>query len=527
MRKYLIIILLVAAFLRLYGLERGDTVNDEVFYAFRAIGLMDFDKAPDQTTPLEWFDGRIPQWTNLSFHDHPPLVFWMEHFFMNIFGEKVWAFRLPSAILGVASIYLVYLLGSLLFSESAGIIASAFFAVILNNVYISRTGIQESYVIFFMLLSSYFFLKALKKENSLIWTGLALGLGFLAKYNVFIIAPIFFTYLLFFKREYFWNKKLWLGAFLALLIFSPVIIYNIKMYQAIGHFDFQLSYIFHQPHPEWVSEPGKEIGSLADRIRNFIPRLIATNSWVFLILFAVSLLFLRNAFLFLIFGFLFLLLMFIGPSYRFLTMLTPFMALAVGAVFPQKKIFYYLLIPILAFEIFYTYNNQIAYYPKGPAPWLSSKVRYENYNWGYNALNDYLEKELEGKMPALTFFPKYQFLNKLQDDVLEKDRQRNLEPYPALLVYYGNIDDGARLWIFDRLRFYHAWPIISLAEYEDFAKEKGADYYLKSGFKNYYFMLSSNIVSSAEFKALIKGRAYTGVLNKRGDEVFKIYKFSI
>ena len=128
-------------------------------------------------------------------------------------------------------------------------------------------------------------------------------------------------------------------------------------------------------------------------------------------------------------------------------------------------------------------------------------------------------------MPALTFYPKYQFLNKLQDDALTEARQRNLEPDPALLVYYGNIDDGARLWIFDRLRFYHAWPIISFKEYNDFMKEKGADYYMKSGFKNYYFMLSTNIVPSAEFQTLIKGRAPISVLNQRGDEVFKIYKF--
>ena len=298
MKKYLLIILLIAAVLRFYGLNRGDTVNDEVFYAFRAIGLMDFDKAPDQTTPPEWFDGHIPQWVNLSFHDHPPLVFWVQHFFMGVFGESAWAFRLPSAILAVVSVWLVYLIGGILFSETAGLISSAFFAVTLNNVYISRTGMQESYVIFFMLLAGYLFLKSFKKESYLIWTGLALGLGFLAKYNVFIMAPIFLGYLLIYKRAYFLNKKFWLGALLALLIFSPVIIYNYEMYRAVGHFDFQLSYIFRQAHPEWVSEPGKEIGSLSDRIKNFIPRLISTNSWLFLILFAVSLIFLRNAFLF-------------------------------------------------------------------------------------------------------------------------------------------------------------------------------------------------------------------------------------
>jgi len=529
MKKYLLIILIIAAVLRFYGLNRGDTVNDEVFYAFRAIGLMDFDKAPDQTTPPEWFDGHIPQWVNLSFHDHPPLVFWVQHFFMGVFGESAWAFRLPSAILAVVSVWLVYLIGGILFSETAGLISSAFFAVTLNNVYISRTGMQESYVIFFMLLAGYLFLKSFKKESYLIWTGLALGLGFLAKYNVFIMAPIFLGYLLIYKRAYFLNKKFWLGALLALLIFSPVIIYNYEMYRAVGHFDFQLSYIFRQAHPEWVSEPGKEIGSFSDRIKNFIPRLISTNSWLFLILFAVSLLFLRNAFLFLTLTFLLLLLTLIGPSYRFLTMLTPWMVLSFGGLTAKWRLnrLIFLLIPILAFEIFYSYNNQIAYYPNGPTTWLSSKVRYENYNWGYDALNNYLEKELAGKMPALTFYPKYQFLNKLQDDALTEARQRNLEPDPALLVYYGNIDDGARLWIFDRLRFYHAWPIISFKEYNDFMKEKGADYYMKSGFKNYYFMLSTNIVPSAEFQALIKDHAPVSIFNHRGDEVFKIYKFLI
>lgn len=551
-RYWIIVILVLAAVLRLYGLERGDTMNDEVFYAFRAIGMLDFDKAPNQPTPLEWFDPDIPWWTKLSFHDHPPLVFWVQHFFMNIFGDSAWAFRLPSALLGIASVYLVYLIGVILFSETAGLTASAFFAVTLNNIYISRTGMQEPYAIFFILLASYFFLKAVGvthpltpsitlregekrekyslsrgRDSYLIWTGLALGLGFLTKYNVFIMAPIFLAYLAIYKRDYFSRKKLWLGALLAVLLFSPVIVYNLKMYQAVGHFDFQLSYIFQQNPKEWPVAPGKEIGALTDRVKNFIPRLIATNSWLFLILFAVSLLFLRNAFLFLVFGFLFLLFLFIGPAYRFLTMLAPWMALAIGTVFPKQKLFYYLLMPILAFEIFYSYNNQIAYYPKGPAPWLSSKVRYENYNWGYNALENYLKEELSGKMPALTFLPRYQFLNKLQDEAIARSKAQNLEPYPALLVYYGNIDDGPRLWIFDRWRFYRAWPIIDFETYSRFLDENGPDYYKKSGFKNFYFIMQTNIVPESEAAALIKESEPLSIFNPRGDEVFKVYKFSL
>src|SRR3989338_7342093 len=119
-KHILILILILAAVLRLYGLNRGDTVNDEIFMSFRGIGMMDFDEAATQTTPLEWFDPNIPWWTNLSFHDHPALVPLTQNFFMKIFGENNFAFRLPSALLGIVSVYLIYIIGTLLYSANAG-----------------------------------------------------------------------------------------------------------------------------------------------------------------------------------------------------------------------------------------------------------------------------------------------------------------------------------------------------------------------------------------------------------------------
>ena len=109
-KQILLFILIISAILRLYGLSRGDTVNDEVFMSFRGMGMIDFNEAAAQTTPLEWNDPNIPWWTNLSFHDHPILVPLTQNFFMKILGENNFAFRLPSALLGIASIYLLYLI---------------------------------------------------------------------------------------------------------------------------------------------------------------------------------------------------------------------------------------------------------------------------------------------------------------------------------------------------------------------------------------------------------------------------------
>ena len=223
-------------------------------------------------------------------------------------------------------------------------------------------------------------------------------------------------------------------------------------------------------------------------------------------------------------------------------MLTPFFAIAVG-IFLDKLLYkillrstivernskislitIFILIIMIVFEIFYSYNNQIAYYPIGSTPWLASKVRYENYNWGYNELGKWIENELRGKVPAITFDLKYKFLEKLRDQAIEKGLENGLEPYPALFVYDGNFDKAAKLWILDRLHIYHGWPIINLKTYYDNLQKEGFDYYERVGFKNYYFIFQTNIVPSPEATVLMRGAPIT-IQNPRGDEVFKIYKF--
>jgi len=545
-KDLLFYILVAAALLRLVNLSAGDTVNDEVFMAFRGIEMIDFDEAAQQTTPWEWQDPDIKWWARLSFHDHPLLVPYIQHIFMAMFGENNFAFRLPSAILGTASVYLLYLIGTLLYSQNAGLLSAAFLGTTLNSVYISRTGMQEPYVIFLMLLGAYLFLKSLQNEKYLPWVGVILGLAAEAKYTSFILVPIFIIYLLLYKREYFQNKNFWYGVLLAITIFSPSIIYNAMLYLEVGHFDFQFSHILGQRPEVWEITPGKEIGSLTDRIKNFIPRMMHSNSWLLLSLTDLSIIALiisifknwrealnKNSFLLITFPFLLLLLLLIGPSYRFLTILTPFLALAIGTVLTKiwglhyfgNKLALLMIAPIFLFEIFYSVNNQILAYPVGPEPWLASKVRYENYNWGYNELGEFLEKELSGKMPALSFDLQYKFLEGLRDQALEKGQSDGLEPYPALFVYSGNFDLGAKLWVLDRLHIYHAWPIISLKTYYDYLQENGFDYYDRVGFKNYYFILQTNAVPSEADQALMRGLPIS-IYNKRGEEVFKIYKYN-
>ncbi|QQG45260.1 MAG: glycosyltransferase family 39 protein [Candidatus Sungiibacteriota bacterium] len=552
LRYTLVAILIIAALLRFWGISGGDVTNDEVFYAFRAIGLMDFDHAEFQTTPWEWFDPGIPGWAKISFHDHPPLVFLVQHVFIKLLGENPIAFRLPSALLGVASVYLLYLLGTLLFSRSAGLVGAAILAVTVNNVALSRMGLQEPYVIFFMLLTLYFFLKGLRQDRYFLWSGIFLGLGLLTKYNTFILAPILFSYLLFFRRDLIFNKYLWLGGLAAFIFFSPVIFYNFKMYQATGHFDFQFSYILDQDVPEWHDAPGKKIGTLAERVKDFLPFIFYTNSWSTLLLFGASFPAFLGALLkksketwqkfavplLFLFWLIVLIVGFIGLSFRFVSMLTPFMALFLAV--PLSRIIKgirerfrvsvtavagaVVLLLLFLFEIFYSVNSQLIEYPRGPQNLLWSSIRYENYNWGYDDLGRYFKKEFEGRMPAFVFDMQYKFLEELRDRVLKKEAARDQARYPAVIIHYGNLDDGAKLWNLDRLMTYHGWPVLSLKDYFLLQKEKGSDFFIKSGFKYYYFVWQTNIVVGEEFRSLVEGGTPNVITNKRGDRAFVVYK---
>lgn len=554
-RYILIGILVIAALLRFWGLERGDVTNDEVFYAFRAIGMMDFDHAEFQTTPLEWWDPNIPSWTKISFHDHPPLVFWVQHVFINLFGENPTAFRLPSAFLGIASVYLIYLLGTLLFSRRAGLVGAGALAVTVNNVALSRMGLQEPYVIFFMLLVFYFFLRGLRQDRYFLWGGIFLGLGLLTKYNTFIIVPIIISYLFFFRRDLIFNKYLWLGGLAAFLLFSPVVYYNFKMYQATGHFDFQFSYIFGQNVAEWQDAPGKKIGTLTERVKDFLPFIFYTNSWVNLLLFIISFFaFVGTLFKNLkatwqkfalpalsLFWLVALIAGFIGVSFRFVGMLAPFMALSLAApsywiidkiranfkISMIAKAGALIVFSLFLFEIFFSINSQLTYYPRGPQNLLWSSIRYENYNWGYDDLGRYFGKEFENRMPAFVFDMQYKFLEELRDRILKKEAKNGRMRYPAVIIHHGNLDDGAKLWNLDRLMTYHGWPVLSLKDYFLLQKEKGSDFFTKSGFKYYYFVWQTNIVPSEEFHFLVEDVPPIVITNKRGDRAFVVYKKTI
>ncbi|MFA5022558.1 MAG: glycosyltransferase family 39 protein [Patescibacteria group bacterium] len=509
----IILILALAAILRLGNLTSADVITDESLIAFRSIGLIDFLASPNQTTPWEWFsDGSIPAWAKLSFHDHPPLVFWLQHFTFKIFGQNLLALRLPFVLAGVLSVYLIYLLGKKLFSEKAGLTASFLLAICSYHVWVSRIGLQESIVIFLTLLTFYLFLKNLEDKKHWQW-GIALGLALLTKYTALIILPIIIIYLLIFYRPVFKTKNFWLGPISAGLTFSPVVIYNFKLYQAFGHFDLQFSYLFGQKVLAWQNLPGKEqIGSLAERVINLPLSLYNNLSLPFLFLAIFSLLFFiyfwfrqrdkKTSFILIIILNYCLLFLLIGSSMRFVVILIPYLVLILAFVFERLKFFrfklvYGVLIIFGSFELFFSYNSLISPYPVSQK-FYSPTLRTESYRWGYNQLDNYLDNLLKNEMPAATLQTRYQFLEKIKTQALARAVAENKKPKARLLIYDSNMYDLATLWLFHRRLVYQGWPIVTA----DIYLQQGKNFWQKQGITDFYFIeiLDQNILQQPKDK---------------------------
>lgn len=205
-KKLLILILVFTALTRLIRLDYPNQyVFDEVYHAFTAKEYLKGSKEA-----WEWWTKPPPnvayEWT------HPPLAKELMTTSMFIVGStNAWAWRLPGALLGILSVYLIYLIGFGLFkNQTASLISAFLFSIEGLNFVQSRTGMNDIYFVTFMLLSFLFFVKR-NYFLSAIFLGLTISSKWAGVY-LFLIYP-----LLLIMNKRFYN--------LIYFIFIPPIIY--------------------------------------------------------------------------------------------------------------------------------------------------------------------------------------------------------------------------------------------------------------------------------------------------------------
>ena len=548
MKKFTLLILLgiifLAGFLRIWRFTQHDVVTDEVFYGYRSIALIDSLNSPFQSTPFEWFE-KIPWWAHFSFHDHPPLGFWIQHAFFAVLGGNLFAMRLPFALAGVGAVLLIYFIARRLFRNETVALASAGLLAVSNyHVWISRIGLQESLVIFFMLLTIHFFLKSLEAGKFFYWTIGALGLAFLMKYISIVLLPVFLIYWYFRKREVLTVKRLAIGAVLFLAVISPVIVYNIGLYAARGHFDFQISYFLKQQVPEWAVRPGREVGTFWEKFYNFFKNFWQYGGAVMVltaVLAAAGVVRRRKEapYFFVGLTILFLLLLFlvVGPQERFLSLLAPFWAMALAATLlgrAASRFRYVLLGLFVVLELALAFNTNLKVHPVGSQGMLYTLLRRESNIWGYNQLDDYFTGLMAGRYPKANFPLRFAFTRPLQEDALRQAREQGRAEDRTLFVVDSRVHGPAFLWYFTRRTVYERWPVI---EDQNFLTVAGGDlnFFTKQGFDRIVYFQTADTLKRGDIgaeasEAMVKLLTDQGVqpetiVSRDGHEAFKVFIF--
>jgi 4-amino-4-deoxy-L-arabinose transferase-like glycosyltransferase len=166
-----------------------------------------------------------------SYFDHPPMIAYLIRFGTALFGDTVFGVRSMAIVSVIAASALVYVLTVILFDDRrVGVMATLWFNLMPHTAFFSIVMYPDTPAIVFWLLCCVALAQVWKTKQGAWWylAGAAMGLLLLSKYTgVFLLGGIG-LWLLASAQLRHWLKRPepYLGALIALLLFSPVILWN-------------------------------------------------------------------------------------------------------------------------------------------------------------------------------------------------------------------------------------------------------------------------------------------------------------
>jgi mannosyltransferase len=180
----LIVVLIVGAFLRFFQIGSESYWLDEIVTVF---------------TGQNKLSDIILHWN----FDTPPFFYTLFHFWEKTFGTSEVATRSLSAVAGILAIIMIYLVGRELFNHKVGILSAILLALSESQIYASQEARFYSLLGLMTLISTFIYLRALKKGRWLQFLLLGLVnalLFFTHAFGSFIIAAQAIFFLLYWKK---------------------------------------------------------------------------------------------------------------------------------------------------------------------------------------------------------------------------------------------------------------------------------------------------------------------------------------
>ncbi|SEL35569.1 glycosyltransferase family 39 protein [Nitrosovibrio tenuis] len=180
--------------------------------------------------PDEAYYWNYTQHMDLSFYDHPPMVAWLIWLGTSIFGNSEFGVRFGAFCCGLITMGYMYALARNLYDKSTAIRTVLLLAVLPFYFATGAVMTADAPLVAAWAATLYYMERALIGDRRSAWlgVGIAFGLGILSKYTLGLLGLSALVFVIFDPAARRWLRRPhpYLAATLALLLFSPVIIWN-------------------------------------------------------------------------------------------------------------------------------------------------------------------------------------------------------------------------------------------------------------------------------------------------------------
>lgn len=182
--------------------------------------------------PEEAYYWMYAQHPALSYFDHPPMVAWVIGLGTALFGDTEFGVRIFGNLLMLGASLLMYRFGRAWFSPAVGLLAALLLQILPVYFGVGFVATMDSALVFFWMLCMVGMTSALQANRTYGWyvAGVAIGLAILSKYTgVFLAVGAALVVV----AHPPWRRHLltahpYLAFLLAVVIFSPVIVWNVR-----------------------------------------------------------------------------------------------------------------------------------------------------------------------------------------------------------------------------------------------------------------------------------------------------------
>jgi 4-amino-4-deoxy-L-arabinose transferase-like glycosyltransferase len=289
-------IAVLSSFYFLFHLNKGSLASwDEALYA---------SVAKEIVQSGDWFQLRFG---GMLWFDKPPLAIWVTALFYKWFGINEFTARAFSALCGAGTVLVTYFLGRRLFGAWTGFLSAFVLLSSSHFLKISRFGMLDAPLTFFLTTALYFFWRGHERNRYLIFSGVFLGLAIMTKgFAAFMVLPVMWVYCwLAGETGVLTRSSYWIGLVIAVLIALPWHVYEMTVHHdsfvrdvvvkhlftrtthAIeghaGNFYFYIRTMVNKYHPWALISVFSAPLFLFKALKRHEPEVIFIASWIFVI----------------------------------------------------------------------------------------------------------------------------------------------------------------------------------------------------------------------------------------------------